>query len=113
MIKENKAEAKRVMTDDQFTKCDADIHVASVRTKIIPIQNAMVMELGKIFDQTFSVSEAESVIETVGLEIFTKVERGPILMARQDVPYAVAFREIEIEAIGWTAAVDFANRQKV
>lgn len=122
VISSKKAEAKGLMTDDQVVKCNVAIHTASVAAgaeAFIPIpgvdavpitatQITMIIALGKIFDQKISESAAKAVI---GAAASTFVGRSLVKL----IPVAgwaasAAVAAGVTEAIGWTAAVDFANQ---
>lgn len=122
VISSKKAEANKLMTDDQVVKCNVAIHTASAAAgaeAFIPIpgvdavpitatQITMIIALGKIFDQKISESAAKAVI---GAAASTFVGRSLIKL----IPVAgwVASTAVAAgvtEAIGWTAAVDFANQ---
>ena len=122
VISSKKAEAKKLMTDDQVVKCNVAIHTASVAAgaeAFIPIpgvdavpitatQITMIIALGKIFDQKISESAAKAVI---GAAASTFVGRSLVKL----IPVAgwaasAAVAAGVTEAIGWTAAVDFANQ---
>ena len=122
VISSKKAEAKKLMTDDQVVKCNVAIHTASAAAgaeAFIPIpgvdavpitatQITMIIALGKIFDQKVSESAAKAVI---GAAASTFVGRSLVKL----IPIAgwaasAAVAAGVTEAIGWTAAVDFANQ---
>lgn len=122
VISSKKAEAKKLMTDDQILKCNVAIHTASAAAgaeSFIPIpgvdavpisatQITMIIALGKIFNQKVSESAAKAVI---GATASTFVGRSLVKL----IPVAgwVASAAVAAgvtEAIGWTAAVDFANQ---
>lgn len=122
VISSKKAEAKRLMTDDQVVKCNVAIHTASAAAgaeAFIPIpgvdavpitatQITMIIALGKVFDQKITESAAKAVI---GAAASTFVGRSLVKL----IPIAgwaasAAVAAGVTEAIGWTAAVDFANQ---
>lgn len=122
VISSKKAEAKKLMTDDQVVKCNVAIHTASAAAgaeAFIPIpgvdavpitatQITMIIALGKVFDQKVSESAAKAVI---GAAASTFVGRSLVKL----IPIAgwaasAAVAAGVTEAIGWTAAVDFANQ---
>lgn len=122
VISSKKAEAKKLMTEDQVVKCNVAIHIASAAAgaeAFIPIPGAdavpitatqitMIIALGKVFDQKVSESAAKAVI---GAAASTFVGRSLVKL----IPFAgwVASAAVAAgvtEAIGWTAAVDFANQ---
>lgn len=122
VISRKKAEAKKLMTEDQVVKCNVAIHSASVAAgaeAFIPIpgvdavpitatQITMIIALGKVFDQKISESAAKAVI---GAAASTFVGRSLVKL----IPFAgwaasAAVAAGVTEAIGWTAAVDFANQ---
>ena len=121
VISSKKAEAKRLMTDDQVVKCNVAIHTASAAAgaeAFIPIpgvdavpitatQITMIIALGKVFDQKITESAAK---EVIGAAASTFVGRSLVKL----IPIAgwaasAAVAAGVTEAIGWTAAVDFAN----
>lgn len=117
-----RSRALEIMTIDQFAKCKMAIHTASVAAgaeavilipgiDAIPItatQITMIIALGKIFDQQISESVAKGI---VGAAASTFVGRNLVKF----IPFAgmavsAAISAGITEAIGWTAAVDFANQ---
>lgn len=122
VISSKKAEAKKLMTKDQVAKCNGAIHFASVATGLeafvpvpgvdaVPItmtQITMIITLGKVFGQKVSESAAKAIISAaastfVGRSL-VKLIPGVGWAASSAVAIGVT------EAIGWTAAVDFANQ---
>lgn len=121
VTKDKRLEAGKLMTKNQLTKCNLAIHsaaTASGAAGAIPIpvadavpitaaQVAMVLALGKIFDQEITESAAKGLI---GAAASTFVGRNLVKL----IPVAgwVASAAVAAgvtEAIGWTVAVDFAN----
>ena len=124
VIKNKRLEAGKLMTEDQLVKCNLAIHsaaTASGAAGAIPIpvadavpitaaQVAMVLALGKIFEQEITESVAKGLI---GAAASTFVGRNLIKL----IPVAgwVASAAVAAgvtEAIGWTVAVDFANNAR-
>lgn len=124
VIKNKRLEAGKLMTEDQLVKCNLAIHsaaTASGAAGAIPIpvadavpitvaQVAMVLALGKIFEQEITESVAKGLI---GAAASTFVGRNLIKL----IPVAgwVASAAVAAgvtEAIGWTIAVDFANNAR-
>lgn len=122
VIKEKKNEAKKLMSDDQMTKCNIAIHGASVAAATaafvplpgvdaVPITGAqitMVLSLGKIFDQKISKSVANGIISAAASTLVGRSLVKLIPIAGWAASSAVA--AAVTEAIGWTIAVDFANQ---
>ena len=122
VIKDKKAEAKRLMTDDQVIKCNVAIHTASVAAATeafiplpgvdaIPItatQVTMVLALGKIFDQKVSDSVAKGIIGAAASTFVGRSLVKLIPIAGWAVSATVAAGVTE--AIGWSIAVDFAKQ---
>ena len=124
IIADKKLEAGSLMTSEQVKKCNIAIHSASVAAgaegaiplpgvDAIPIsatQIAMVIGLGKIFDQNLSESTAKSII---GAAAATFVGRNlvkfiPIIGWGISAAVAAGITE----AIGWMSAVDFAKNYR-
>lgn len=124
VTKNKRLEAGKLMTEDQLVKCNLAIHsaaTASGAAGAIPIpvadavpitaaQVAMVLALGKIFEQEITDSVAKGLI---GAAASTFVGRNLIKL----IPVAgwVASAAVAAgvtEAIGWTIAVDFANNAR-
>ena len=105
VIKEKKAEAKRIMTYSRYEKCESIIRKAS----IIPsagerVQIKMATELGWVFGLDISTAEAKSRIA----EIRSGIDLIPMgMMAVAVIPPMSG--GIVTEAIGWALAVDFAT----
>lgn len=122
VISEKKIEAKRLMTDDQVTKCNIAIHTASVAAAagafvpipgvdavpITAIQVTMVLALGKVFDQKVSDSAAKGLIGAAASTFIGRSLVKLIPIAGWAASSAVAAGVTE--AIGWTVAVDFAKQ---
>lgn len=122
VISEKKNEAKKLMTDDQVTKCNVAIHSASAAAAAeafiplpgvdaIPItatQITMVLALGKVFDQKVSDSAAKGII---GAAASTFVGRSLVkLIPIAGWAVSAAIAAGATEAIGWTVAIDFAKQ---
>lgn len=122
VLKDKKTEAKKLMTQDQITKCNVIIHTAATAAgaeAAIPIpvvdavpitatQIGMVIALGKVFDQKISDSAAKA---AVGAAAATFVGRNlvkVIPIVGSVVSAAVAAGVTE--AIGWMIAVDFSKQ---
>lgn len=125
VILEKRTEAKRLMTDDQVTKCNIAIHTASVAAAaeaFVPIpgvdavpitatQVTMVLALGKVFDQKVSDSAAKGLI---GAAASTFIGRSLVkLIPIAGWALASAVAAGITEAIGWTVAVDFAKQSSI
>lgn len=123
-ISDMRLEAGKLMTKEQIAQCNVVIHTAAVAAgaagfipvpvaDAVPIsaaQVAMVVGLGKIFDQTITDSAAKGLI---GAAASTLVGRSLVKM----IPLVgwVASASVAAgvtEAIGWTIAVDFAKRYR-
>lgn len=121
MIKNSRLEAGMLMSEEQIAACNVAIHTAAVASGgagFIPIpvadavpismaQIAMVVALGKIFDQEISESAAKGI---VGAAAATFVGRNLIKL----IPIAGWIASAGVaagvtEAIGWAVAVDFAK----
>lgn len=121
IIHDKRLEAGKLMTKDQITKCNIAIHSASVASGAcgaipIPIadaipmsaaQVAMVIALGKIFDQEITEAAAKGLI---GAAASTFVGRELVKL----IPFAgwiisAGVAATVTEAIGWILAVDMAN----
>lgn len=121
VIKDKKAEAKKLMTNEQLKSCNAAIHTASVAAGVegaIPIpgvdavpisltQIAMVVALGKIFDKELTDSTAKALL---GAAASTFVGRSLVKL----IPIAGWAASATVaagvtEAVGWMVAVDFAK----
>lgn len=121
VLKDKKLEAEKLMTEDQMTKCKAAIHTASVASGVvgaipipmadaIPISAAqitMVLALGKIFGQELTDAAAKGIIGAAASTFVGRTVVKLIPVAGSMVSAAVAAGVTE--AIGWTAAVDFAK----
>lgn len=124
VLSDKKKQAKRIMNKEQLTKCNVAIHTASAAgaaagaipiplADAIPITTAqitMVMALGKVFDANVTESIAKSI---VGAAASTFVGRSLVKM----IPVfgwgiSAAVAAGVTEAIGWTVAVDFAQKTK-
>lgn len=121
VIRDKKLEAGNLMNDDQIAKCNGIIHTASVTSGVagivpisvadaIPIsaaQIAMVIGLGKVFDQKIEESAAKSIIAAAASTFVGRSLVKLIPVVGWGVSAAVAAGVTE--AIGWTAALDFAK----
>lgn len=120
-ISDMRLEAGKLMTQDQIAKCNGVIHTAAVAAGgagFIPIpvadavpisaaQVAMVVGLGKIFEQTITDSAAKGLI---GAAASTLVGRSLVkLIPVVGWAASAAVAAGVTEAIGWTIAVDFAK----
>lgn len=121
MIKNSRLEAGKLMTEEQIAACNVAIHTAAVASGgagFIPIpvadavpislaQIAMVVALGKIFDQEISESTAKGIISAAAATFVGRnlIKFIPIAgwIASAGVAAGVT------EAIGWAVAVDFAK----
>ncbi len=123
-IKNKRAEATRIMSKEQFKKCSLLIHSTSFAAgavAFIPVpvvdalpisaaQIAMVVSLGKIFDQKLSDSAAKAIIGSAASTLIGRSAVKLIPVIGSGVSAGVA--GLITEAIGWTAAVDFARHPK-
>ena len=121
VISYKREEAKKLMTHDQIKKCNVIIHAASVAAgaeAYIPIpvvdavpitatQIAMIIALGKVFDQKISESAAKALVSAAASTFVGRSLVKIIPVAGWIVSSIVAAGVTE--AIGWIAAVDFAN----
>ncbi len=122
IIKEKMTDAKKLMTADQIVKCNVVIHTATTAASaeaFVPIPGAdavpitatqvtMIVALGKIFDQKISEGVAKGIIGATASTIIGRNLVKLIPVAGWAVSVTVAAGVTE--AIGWTVAVDFANR---
>lgn len=123
-VKNKRLEAGKLMTEDQLAQCNLAIHIAAAASGVsgaIPIpvadavpittaQIAMVLALGKVFEQDITEAAAKGLI---GAAASTFVGRNLVKLipiAGWIVSAAVAAGVTE--AIGWTIAVDFANNAR-
>lgn len=120
-ISDMRLEAGKLMTEEQIAKCNGVIHTASVAAGaagIIPIpvadavpisaaQVAMVVGLGKIFDQTVTDSAAKGLIGAAASTLVGRslVKLIPVVGWAASASVAAGVTE----AIGWMIAVDFAK----
>lgn len=124
IISDKKVEAGRLMTSKQLKECNIAIHTATAAAAAsgaiplpgvdaVPIstaQVAMVIALGKTFDQKLSESAAKGMLSAT---VSTFVGRNLIKMipiAGWVVSAAVAAGVTE--ALGWTVATDFAKMSR-
>lgn len=124
VIKNKRLEAGKLMTEDQIVKCNLAIHTAATASgaagaipipvaDAVPItaaQIAMVLALGKVFEQEITDSAAKGLI---GAAASTFVGRNLVKL----IPVAGWIASAAVaagvtEAIGWTIAVDFANNAR-
>ena len=120
-----KAEASRIMNTSQLNKCNAAIHTAAAASwaaGVIPVpvadalpisaaQIAMVVALGKIFNQKVTEAAAKGLI---GAAASTFVGRSIVkLIPIVGWGISAAVAAGVTEAIGWTIAVDFAKKAKL
>lgn len=124
IIKNKRLEAGKLMTEDQLVKCNLAIHgaaTASGAAGAIPIpvadavpitatQVAMVLGLGKIFEQEITESVAKGLIGAAASTFAGRSLVKLIPVAGWVISAAVAAGITE--AIGWTIAVDFANNAR-
>lgn len=124
VLSDKKKQAERIMNKEQLTKCNVAIHTASVASAAagaipipvadaIPITTAqitMVMALGKIFDANVTESIAKSIVGAAASTIVGRSLVKMIPIIGWGVSAAVAAGVTE--AIGWSVAVDFAQKAK-
>ncbi len=117
-----KKEAEELMTTEQFTACNIAIHTASVAAGVagaipIPVADAlpisgaqitMAIALGKVFDQQLSETAAKALISAAASTFVGRQLVKIVPIAGSIVSAGVAAGVTE--AIGWTLAVDFANK---
>lgn len=124
VLSDKKKQAERIMNKEQLTKCNVAIHTASVASAAagaipipvadaIPITTAqitMVMALGKIFDANVTESIAKSIVSAAASTFVGRslVKMIPIFGWGISATVAAGVTE----AIGWTVAVDFAQKAK-
>lgn len=120
-IANKKNKARELMNSDQFIKCNAVIHTASIASGasgVIPIpvmdsvpitacQITMVLSLGEIFDRKISESAAKGIITSIAA---THVGRSlvkliPVAGWIASAGVAAALTEV----VGWTVAIDMAT----
>lgn len=123
--KNKKAEASRIMNSSQLKKCNAAIHTAAATSgaagaipvpvaDAIPIsaaQIAMVIALGKIFNQKITETAAKGLIGAAASTFAGRSLVKLIPIVGWGISAAVAAGVTE--AIGWTIAVDFAKKAKL
>lgn len=124
VLSDKKKQAERIMNKEQLTKCNVAIHTASVASAAagaipipvadaIPITTAqitMVMALGKTFDANVTESIAKSIVSAAASTIVGRSLVKMIPIIGWGVSAAVAAGVTE--AIGWSVAVDFAQKAK-
>ena len=124
VTKEKKEEAKKIMSSNQIELCNIAIHSASVSAaseaiipnpvmKTMPItatQISMVIELGKIFNEKITENEAKCLLEGSASTAADKTIKKLISVETQTISAAVAGGITE--ALGWTIAVELANKAK-
>jgi len=117
-------EAKRIMNEEHFIKCNAIIHTAAAAAGVagaipipmadaIPISTAqitMAMGLGKVFDQSVTEAAAKSLITAATSTIVGRTAVKFIPIVGWGISAAVAITVTE--AVGWSLAVDFAKSAK-
>ena len=120
-VVEAKAAAKETLTVDQFKKCNAAIHSAAALAATeafvpipvadaIPItatQIAMIVALGKVFNQKISKSAASGII-VAAASAFVGRNLVKLIPVAGWVASSVVAAGIT-EAIGWTVALGFAQ----
>lgn len=121
VIKDKKLEAGSLMNDDQLAKCNEIIHAASITSgamgaipisiaDAIPISAAqitMIILLGKVFGQQIEEAGAKSIIGAAASTFAGRQLVKWIPVVGWGVSAVVAAGVTE--AIGWTAALDFAK----
>lgn len=121
IIKDKRLEAGKLMTDSQVAACNGIIHTASIASgaagaipipvaDAIPIsgaQVAMIISLGKVFDQKIEESVAKSLIAAAATTFAGRNLVKLIPIVGWGISAAVAAGVTE--AIGWIAAVDMAK----
>ena len=124
VLKNKRLEAGKLMTEKQIGLCNASIHTATIAAGIsgaipipiadaIPIsasQVAMVISLGKIFDQEISSSAAKGAIAAAASTFVGRNLVKFIPIVGWGISAAVAAGVTE--AIGWTIAVDMAKNYR-
>ncbi|MBM6927302.1 DUF697 domain-containing protein [Pseudoflavonifractor phocaeensis] len=124
VIAEKKAEAARLMSSNQLTKCSVAIHTAAAASAaagavpipvvdavpITTVQVSMVIALGNIFDRKITESAAKGLIGAVAATFVGRNLVKLIPVFGWGVSAAVAGGVTE--AVGWTLAVDMANNAK-
>ena len=124
VIAGKKAEAARLMSSSQLTKCNIAIHTAAAASAaagavpvpmvdavpITTVQVSMVIALGKICDRKITESAAKGLIGAVAATFVGRNLVKLIPVVGWGVSAAVAGGVTE--AVGWTIAVDMANNAK-
>jgi uncharacterized protein (DUF697 family) len=124
VIRDKRLEAGKLMTEKQLVACNAAIHTASVASGVagavpisiadaIPISAAqvtMVLALGKVFDQKITESAAKGAIGAAASTFIGRSLVKLIPVVGWGVSAAVAAGVTE--AIGWTIAVDLAEKSR-
>lgn len=122
--KDKQAEARRIMNSSQLKKCHGIIHTATVASAaggVIPLpvadaipisvaQVTMVISLGKVFNQKITESAAKAAIAAAAATFAGRNLVKMIPVIGWGISAAVAAGVTE--AIGWTAAVDYAKSAK-
>lgn len=122
--KQKQAEAKQIMSASQLKMCHGIIHTATVASAAggvipfpvadaIPISAAqvtMVISLGKVFGQKITESAAKAAIAAAAATFAGRNLVKMIPVFGWGISAAVAAGVTE--AIGWTAAVDYARSAK-
>ena len=121
VISNKRLEAGKLMTKEQIIKCNVAIHTASATSGVcgavpipfadaVPIsvaQVAMVISLGKIFDQVITEAAAKGLIGAAASTFVGRNLVKVIPIVGWGVSAAVAAGVTE--AIGWSIAVDMAK----
>lgn len=123
VISDKKGQAKRIMNGDRLKKCNIAIHTSSAAAAAaaavpIPVADAipitasqitMVITLGKIFDTAITESIAKSMVSAAASTFVGRslVKMIPVLGWGISAGVAASVTE----AIGWTVAVDFAQKE--
>ena len=124
VIKDKRLEAGKLMTQSQITACNVAIHTASGACGVagaipIPVADAvpisaaqvtMVIALGKVFDQKISEAAAKGAIGAAAATFVGRNLVKIIPIVGWGVSAAVAAGVTE--AIGWTIAVDLADKSR-
>ncbi len=127
VFKDKKTEAKEIMTQEQYNKCNFIIHreavdegsetakaaLSLIYVSDVPIsatQIKMVILLGKVFKQKNTKLSAQAYIESVLTTIWGRslAELDPL----GSIVRSVAFAAGVTEAIGWRIAVEFVKNEK-
>lgn len=123
IISDKKGQEERIMNGDRLKKCNMAIHTASAAALAataapIPVADAipitasritMVIALGKIFDTAITESIAKSMVSAAASTFVGRSLVKMIPVLGWGISAAVAASVTE--AIGWTVAVDFAQKE--